>query len=87
MGPRCAAVAPKLCSIFIVLHAVIASASGLAASPVKSLHNLPGHAQVYLAARACVAWRIDEWRNKDLQAEATVGEGSSCQQETLKCAC
>ena len=87
MGARCAAVLPKLCSIFVVLQAVIASACGVAASPVKALHNLPGHAQVYLAAGACVAWRIDDWQTGIIQADATVGEGSSCQQATLKCAC
>lgn len=86
MGARRAAVLPKLCSIVILLH-VITTASGLAVAPVKSLHNLPGHAQVYLGAGACVAWRIDGWQTADLQAEAAVGEGSSCQQETLKCAC
>ena len=87
MGTRGAVVSPKLCGIIIVLHAVIASASGLAAAPVKSLHNLPGHAQVYLAAGACVAWRINDKQKGNLYAEATVVEGSPCQRETLKCAC
>lgn len=87
MGTRGAAVSPKRFGIVIVLHAVIASASGLAAAPVKSLHNLPGDAQVYLAAGACVDWPIDGWRDADLHAEATVVEGSPCHQETLKCVC
>lgn len=87
MCARGAAASPRLWGIVILLHAVITFASGLEAAPVKSLHNLPGHAQVYLGAGACVAWRIDDWQTADLQAEATVGEGSSCQQKTLKCAC
>jgi hypothetical protein len=87
MSARGAAASLRLWDIVVLLQAVIASASGLAAAPVKSLHNLPGHAQVYLAAGACVAWRIDDWRHADLRAEATVGEGSPCQQNTLKCAC
>ena len=87
MSARGAAASPRLWGIVILLQAVIASASGLAATPGTSLHNLPGHAQVYLAAGACVAWRVDDWRYADLNAEVTVGEGSSCPQETLKCAC
>jgi hypothetical protein len=87
MSARHAAGSPKLWSLFIVLQALIPSVSGLPVAPVKSLHNLPGYAQVYLAGGACVIWRSDDWSSADLQAEATVGAGSSCQHEPLKCAC
>jgi hypothetical protein len=84
MGAWYAATSPSYRATLLLLTAAIVAGSGQAAAPVRLLHNLPGQAQVYLAAGDCAAWRIEDWQEGDLHATATLDEGSRCLQQTLR---